>query len=91
MGLVICVILVLVIILCLFKPTCYEGLISKPTDIDIKKFTSEVIGNKEVFHNGSFYNAREKMPWIDPIAYEEIRMLANQNNLDNNSIISVFN
>lgn len=86
------VVLCIVIILLLLRyPNCKEGLTSKPTDADISRYSSEVLQNRELFNNSSFYNARKKMPWMDAIAYEEIRLLAMNNNLNNNSVNSVFN
>jgi hypothetical protein len=88
---VIYIVIILVLIWIVFKSKYSEGLVQKPSDLEIKKFTNDVINNKNVFYGGSFYTAREKMPWIDPIAYEELRMLAKQNNLNNMSIAKVFN
>ncbi len=83
---------IVVLLLLIFKPTCSEGLTSKPTVSDVNKYTGEIIQNREVFGGkGTFYSAREKMPWIDPIAYEEVRQLARSDNLNHSSIIRVFN
>lgn len=88
---VIYIVIIFALLLIIFKPKCPEGLVSKPNPQEIQKYTSDVISNREVFHGGSFYTAREKMPWIDPIAYEEIRMMARGGTLTKDSIVRVFN
>jgi hypothetical protein len=82
-----CIVLILVLI---HNTNCKEGLVSKPTDADISQYSKEVLQNRELFNNSSFYNARKKMPWMDAIAYEEIRLLAINNKLNNQTINSIF-
>ena len=88
---VIYILIIFVLVLVIFKPKCSAGLVSKPNTQEIQMYTLDVMRNRNVFHGGSFYTAREKMPWIDPIAYEEIRMLARNNILTKDSIVRVFN
>jgi predicted small metal-binding protein len=38
----------------------------------------------------TYFGAREKMNWIDPVAYEHIRMLHNKKELNENTIRDVF-
>lgn len=88
---VVYLVIIVILILLIFKPKCPEGLVSKPSNQEINKFTNEIIQNRELFGgNSTFYIAREKMPWIDPIAYEDIRMLARQNILNKDSLTKVF-
>ncbi len=85
-------VLALIILLFNINKTCSEGLIDRPSESDINNYKNDIQVNKDVFYGGSFYKAREKMPWIDPIAFEEIRMLAKKNKLNNDSSINaVFN
>lgn len=67
-----------------------EGFVSKPTDADIKKFSDSVLQNNQIFHGGTFYEAREKMPWIDAVTFEDLRILHKNNNLNGTSLREVF-
>ncbi len=82
--------IIIVLLVLLLKPKCSEGLVTKPTGEDIHKYSKDILINREVFKNGTFYRAREKMPWIDPIVYEEVRLLATKNNLNDVSVQTIF-
>ncbi len=82
--------IIVVLLVLLLKPKCSEGLVSKPTQKDIQKYSKDILVNREVFDNGTFYQAREKIPWLDPIIYEEARLLSTKNNLNNISVKTIF-
>mgnify|MGYP001593462398 FL=1 len=83
--------IIILLILYIITTKCSEGLSNKPNQADIINYTSDIMQNREIFGSrGTFYNARNKMPWIDPILYEDARMLAMRNNLNNESVMRIF-
>ncbi len=63
---------------------------NKPTKIEADLYTQQIIRNKNVFDT-NLYEAKEKMPWIDAITYEDIRKLIRENNFNNKTILSALN
>jgi hypothetical protein len=84
-----CVILTILIIIIIYRNRATEGLVNKPTNDDVEKYTNDIISNRPIF-GGSFYAAREKLPWIDPILYEDARILSKQNNFTREAITQIF-
>ncbi len=83
-------IIVLFIIL-LWDFNCKEALTTKPNDAEKQKYINEILNNKKIFGNRhTYYSAKEKIPWMDAIIYEDVRQLARQNNLNKNSVNNVF-
>ncbi len=65
-----------------------EGLTSKPTEAEKVQFTNEIIENKDYFTENGLKKLRNKLPWMDPILYEDVRKLhyggaLNQENVRN--------
>jgi hypothetical protein len=89
MGVILCILVVFVI--ALVSTNYKEGLVSKPNDAEKVQYFNDIVNNKHIFGGqGTFYEAKEKMPWMDAIIYEDVRQLARQNNLNKNSVNSVF-
>lgn len=84
-------IIVLVVIL-LKDWYCYrEGLTKKPTDELREHYITDVLNNQALFDNNvSLAMAKQSLPWIDIIAYEDIRLLKNSNRLNRNTLANVF-
>ena len=83
-------IIVLFIIL-LWDFNCKEALTTKPNDAEKQKYINEILNNKKIFNNRhTYYSAKEKIPWMDAIIYEDVRQLVRQNNLNKNSVNNVF-
>jgi hypothetical protein len=63
----------------LFLGSKREGLTSLPTPSEKKKYASEVMENRHLFSasSGSLDKARSKMPWMDPVVFEDIRRANN--------------
>ena len=85
----VCVVIIIIGILVLLNVQT-EGLTSKPSNFEKQKYTNEILANKNIFAKSTFYNAKEKMPWLDALIYEDVRQLVRQNNLNKNSINRVF-
>ena len=85
-----CVLLIIFMYL-LFTMDGDEGLTNKPTDAEKQGYIDDIINNKSFFSNKkTYYAAKEKLPWLDAIIYEDVRYLVRQNNLNKNSLNSVF-
>jgi predicted type IV restriction endonuclease len=84
-------IVLLFIIASMMCKTSEEGLISKPSDRDINIYIVEVIKNKNLFGpHGTFYAARELMPWLDALTYEDMRKLLRENRFTADEIQHAF-
>lgn len=91
MGLELLIIISIVIIFYLSVKECKkQGLHSRPSSEEAAKLSKEIIQNKEYFSDRTYYEAREKMDWLDPVTYEDIRNLSIKNNLNYESIQKVF-
>lgn len=87
---VLLVILIVLIIILLFKSyKRNECFTSKPSSDDVKRYTSEMISHRDMFGK-SFYEARKKMDWLDPVIYEDARRLKISNNFDASNLQKVF-
>jgi hypothetical protein len=85
----ICCILVLLFLLMNCKNK-KDGFDSKPSELQKQKFTDEIIKNRSDFVS-DMYSAREKMPWLDAITYEDVRNLIRENNFNKESILNILN
>ena len=52
------VVVVVIILYFIYTNNTHEGLRTKPSNVDAKMYTDEVIRNKNMFKGGSFYKAR---------------------------------
>jgi hypothetical protein len=52
-----------------------EKLTSMPTTEEKKRYAREIIENKSLFSHqkGSLEKAKAKMPWMDPVLFENVR------------------
>ena len=48
-----------------------DGMTSKPSDNDKKRYTEDVLKNISAFTN--YQNVKKRLPWIDIITYENIK------------------
>ena len=83
-------IIVLVVILLKDWYCSKEGLVKKPTDELREQYITAVLDNQALFNNGTLANAKQTLPWIDIITYEDIRLLKNNNRLNRNTLANVF-
>lgn len=80
--------IIVVIILLIHVNTSKEGLTNKPSNEQIKHMSSDILNNKYLFNSQSnFYSARNKISWIDPVIYEQIRMMKE---INRENLSSVF-
>ena len=80
--------ILLLAVLLMPKRDCMTG--GKPSNGQVIKYTNDMLKNQHVFIGGTLYEAKEKMPWIDPIIYEDARNLARQNKLNRESLSGIF-
>lgn len=52
-----------------------DGLHRKPTAAETKRMAQQTISFKELFDQSQLANAKRVMPWLDPVVYEDLRML----------------
>ena len=79
------VILVLIIIYLIVSDEQDDGMTN---GVDYAK-VSQIMANPKLFSkSGTLRNAKAKLPWIDPVLYEDIRNLAIQGNFNEANIIN---
>lgn len=83
-------IVIVILLVILNNKCCISGFSSRPTDGDIEKFSTDLLKNQHIVNSGKMTEAREKMPWIDPVIFEEARNLNNNNKFDKQTIKSLF-
>jgi hypothetical protein len=85
------VIAIILIVWYLFK--CWqsreEGFSSKPNTVEAQRRASEMLQYKETFTQ-DMYKAREKMPWMDAIIYEEARARLRHGQFNHNKLTEIF-
>jgi hypothetical protein len=52
-----------------------EGLQRRPTPEEVQQLTQQTISFKELFDQSQLAAAKRVMPWLDPVVYEDLRML----------------
>lgn len=67
-----------------------ENFQSKPNATEIQKYKSDIMSNKELFQNQTLRDVQKKLPWIDPITFEDVRHLANNNNFHHNTVEEIL-
>lgn len=77
------------IMLCimLFKCQTRDGF--KPNREEQERRADELIKHSTSIKDG-LINARQVMPWIDPITYEDARKLLRQNNYNKSTIMQIL-
>jgi hypothetical protein len=52
---------------------------------------SQIMSNKQLFTiNGTLKDAKNKLPWLDPVTYEDIRHAVLSNNFNESNIINIL-
>jgi hypothetical protein len=82
--------IVLVMIVIFTRTFDDDGFSSKPNQQTILKYTDQMIVHKDVFTK-DMYSAKEKMPWIDPILFEEARLKLRYGLFNKNELEKLFN
>jgi hypothetical protein len=59
-----------------------EGFQHRPTPEQKERMISEIKSNKDLFTSGDYYGVRRMMPWVDAVAYEDIRNVIKGGTLD---------
>ena len=69
-----------------------ETLVSKPSNVQRHNMIQQVLSNQELFRSpvAKMYDAREQLPWLDGVVYEDLRILYNKNQLNYQNINNVF-
>jgi hypothetical protein len=61
----------------------------KPNRQEQEKRANELVSNIKHVKDG-LTNAKQVMPWIDPVTYEDVRKLLRQNNYNKSTIMQVL-
>ncbi len=86
---------VVIFIVCYFIVLYYyfgneiDGFSGRPNENEIRKRINQMVQHQETFSQ-SMYKAREKMPWIDAIIYEEARAKLRQGQFNYNNLNDIF-
>lgn len=68
-----------------------DGLTSRPDDIVKQKYTNIILSNPELFSpNVNLSNARNKIPWIDAILFNDIKLLKHNNDFNFENILKIL-
>lgn len=78
------VLIIILIVLILFKNN-KECLVSKPKAHMIPKMTLEIIQNEGMF-TGGIESVKKKLPWMDPVLYEDVRNLSFKKNISMDTV-----
>ena len=78
------VLIIILIVLILFKNN-REYLVSKPKDHMIPKMAQEIMQNEGMF-TGGIESVRKKLPWVDPVLYEDVRNLSFKKNISMDTV-----
>lgn len=65
------------------------GFTSRPTSDDAKKYASDLYANAHLIRDG-YKATRNKLPWIDPITFEDARKLQMSGNISPKMFESLF-
>ena len=84
------IVIILALIWLIRKWYKLDGFSTKPTAEQVTQYTSEMLTNKHVFSGGSIDDAKNVMPWIDPVSYEDARSLHRKNKLNAETIRGIF-
>lgn len=87
-GLTVVLIILLIILWNRRNRFACEGFESKPTEEQIGKFTNEMIEHRDAFR--SLKDAKNKMPWIDAITFEDARMLKLGNKFNKENLSQIL-
>lgn len=80
------------VLICIVLMYCYskrEGLSSRPNDKEKEKYAEELYANQKVFRGG-FTEVRRRMPWLDPVTYEDARSLLRNGSFTKQNLMAIF-
>lgn len=80
------------VIVCIILLYCYkkhEYFASKPTNHEKLLRSKDLYKHKATFQGG-YGSIKRKLPWIDPITYEDARYLLVNNKFDTKNIVRIF-
>ena len=78
------ILIALLLILILFKNN-KECLATRPKDDMIPKMTQDIIENEGMF-TGGIELVKKKLPWVDPVLYEDVRHLSIKKNINTDTV-----
>jgi hypothetical protein len=67
-----------------------EYLTNKPTTEQTEDIYNEVVKNKEYFKENNYNTVKAKFDWIDPVLYEDVRILHLNGKLTKNNLVSTW-
>ena len=82
------ILIVLLLILLLVKNN-RECLVSRPKSDMIPKMTQDIIQNEGMF-TGGIELVKQKLPWVDPVLYEDVRNLSIKKNINANTVSNLL-
>lgn len=87
-GIIIILVIIMIFLCC---GNCgKDGLSVKPDANMRNELADTIMKNKEVFVNSTLYMAKDRIDWIDPVTYEDLRMLSNRNAFTKENVIQLL-
>jgi hypothetical protein len=85
LAIVVCMILVVILNI---RKECLE---IKPSEAAKIKLANSVVNNQHLFSGTTgFKNARNKLPWLDAVTYEDSRLLSRDGKLNINNVSQIL-
>jgi len=85
--LIICIIILLwKLYECMKTKEFFKG---KPDHLEIDNRVNQILQNRDAF-NDNLYTAREKMPWLDAIVYEDVRHKLRNGSFNHHELKKVY-
>lgn len=81
--------LILILVAAWFLFRKRDSFSNKPSTTEIDNMVHEIIAHRDSFSQ-NMYSAKEKMPWIDAIIYEEVRAKIRENKFNSNDLKQIF-
>lgn len=86
--------LIVLIVFCIIWLYLYttdrEGMRSRPSNKQLDQYTSDIIKNRELFINNSLRGVQREIPWVDPVIYEDIRLLAHRGGMTEQNVKKIL-
>lgn len=80
------------VVVCIILFYCYsrhEYFSNKPTEREKQLRSKDLYDHKATFQKG-YGSVKRKLPWLDPVTYEDARYLLVNNNFNTENIVRIF-
>jgi hypothetical protein len=86
-----CCLLIIVLLLWFLYMSSTEGMMTKPKEEEKKMMAHQIYGAKEIFDNNqTLDNAKNKLPWLDNVTYEDARNLHRKDQFNVSNLMNIL-